>query len=73
MRVSLLQAHLPPLLLLLLAALSVLVRGELDEEQLPTAQLLSRADGLLSSGKGADALQLYSVAVDRDPASYVSS
>jgi hypothetical protein len=39
---------------------------------LPTSQLLAKADGLLSSGKGGDALELYNVLVERDSSSYVS-
>lgn len=52
---------------------SVLATEQQDiNTDIPTAQLLSKADIFLASGKGADALELYDIAVGKDKSSYVS-
>ena len=66
------QPSLAALTLLLVSLASVNADSSSIHDGVPTAQLLSQADGLLSRGKGADALELYGVAVERDSASYVS-
>jgi hypothetical protein len=60
------------LVVLIPLLLGVAAAAESVHDGVPTAQLLSQADSLLSSGKGADALELYGVAVERDSGSYVS-
>jgi hypothetical protein len=78
MRLSYSALPLPLLLLLSVQLLntthgvSANIDNNSDNNDLPTSQLLTRADGYLASGRGQDALELYDVVANRDKSSYVS-
>lgn len=63
-----------PLVLLLSVQLLAASTTGTDEGvlQLPSSQLLARADTYLATGRGSDALELYDVVAQRDKSSYVS-
>lgn len=67
-----------PLPLVLLLSVQLLgissTSARLDEgdAELPSAQLLTRADTYLATGRGSDALELYDLVAGRDKSSYVS-
>lgn len=65
---------LPLPLLLLLSVQLAGTAARLDEgvADLPSSQLLTRADSYLASGHGSDALELYDILAERDKSSYVS-
>ena len=66
-----------PLVLLLSVQLlgisSASARLDDGDAELPSAQLLTRADTYLATGRGSDALELYDLVAERDKSSYVSS
>lgn len=62
-------SHTCLLLILLLAGIAADTSTSTND--IPTAQLLAKADGLLSSGRVTEALDMYGQAVDREPSSFV--
>jgi hypothetical protein len=63
---------LPLVLLLSVQLLAVSARLDEGDSDLPSSQLLTRADSYLATGRGSDALELYDIVADRDKSSYVS-
>lgn len=72
MRIPYRALPLPLVLLLSVQLLGVSARLEEGDSELPSSQLLTRADTYLATGRGSDALELYDIVAGRDKSSYVS-
>lgn len=72
MRILYRALPLPLVLLLSVQLLAVSARLDQSDADLPSSQLLSRADAYLATGRGSDALELYDIVAGRDKSSYLN-